>query len=446
MRHRRRRSASVLPLFYIQAVILGRALSVGAQTEHEVYSLCNTTRTNKTGANDERMFNDTGFFTDAGFAKDFFKDACLSNGTLSYNDTKTANSSLLTPPPEIDEVAPWEDLLFLVLLVISALVGTVGNAAVILAFCLYKKVRTTANTFILNTSFWDLVTSAVIIPLTISSMVTGLPNCGEACCAFIGFLNLKSVVQSMLSCALIAFNRYVHIVLSLATYKRFFGPVKAFFWVVGSWMVSTLVMVPAISEVYGSLGWDAYSAVCQLSSADTTSVLFYRDVLASVYWVVVLAVCLFYARIYLHVRKSTMAIGQHLGHSPQQVSLQAVKRTKHMFYIFFTFLTLTCPGIITMYIDFYGNSIHKAIFYPVIAVFYLNTAVNPIIYTWTLKEFQQGFKSMVRCRRQLVPSNPLIVQPTCTAPRTSQLPGVVSRFTVSSHVVPAEPTIPVVDI
>jgi len=72
-------------------VILGRALSVGAQTEHEVYSLCNTTRTNKTNVNDERMFNGTGFFIDAGFAKDvaFFKDSCLSNGTFSSNDTKT---------------------------------------------------------------------------------------------------------------------------------------------------------------------------------------------------------------------------------------------------------------------------------------------------------------------------------------------------------------------
>ncbi|XP_035684260.1 rhodopsin, GQ-coupled-like [Branchiostoma floridae] len=176
-------------------VIVGRALSVGAQTEHEVYSLCNTTRTNKTGVNDERMFNDTGIFTDA---SSFATDVVFFNGTLCSNDTKTANSSLPTPPPDIDEVAPWEDLLFIGLLAISALVGTVGNAAVILAFCLYEKVRTTANTFIMNTSFWDLVTSAVIIPLTMSSMVTGLPNCGEACCAFIGFLNLKSLPKSNL--------------------------------------------------------------------------------------------------------------------------------------------------------------------------------------------------------------------------------------------------------
>ncbi|CAH1272420.1 GPR50 [Branchiostoma lanceolatum] len=431
-------------------VIVGRALSVGAQAGPEVFSLCNTTWTNKTRANDEMFFNDTRFLTNTSFA--FFEDACLFNGTLFLNVTESewasANSTPpgRTPPPDTEEEALWEDMLFIGLLAISALVGTVGNAAVILAFCLYKKVRTTANTFILSTSFWDLVTSAVVIPLMITSVVTGEPNCGEACCAFVGFLSLKSVVQSMLSCTLIAFNRYVHVVLSVATYKRLFGPIKAFVWVAGSWMMCTLLMVPAISGLYGSFGWDAYSRVCQFSSVDTKSPLFYRDVLTSFYWVLAFSVSVFYIRIYLHVRKSTMAVGQHLGHSPQQVSLQAVKRTKHMFYIFFTFLILTCPGIVIMYIDFYGNSIHKAVFYPIIAIFYWNTAVNPIIYTWTLKEFRQGFKSMVRCRRQIVP-NPPAAQPTVTAPRTSQLRGAVSRLTVSNQVVPVEPiaTIPVVD-
>ncbi|XP_078586040.1 melatonin receptor type 1B-B-like [Branchiostoma floridae x Branchiostoma japonicum] len=444
MRHHRRHWAAVLLLYYIQAVILGRALSVGAQTEHEVYSLCNTTRTNKTTVNDERMFNGTGFFIDAGFAKDvaFFKDSCLSNGTFSSNDTKTANVTL---PPDIDEEAPWEDLLFIGLLAISALVGTVGNAAVILAFCIYKKVRTTANTFILNISFWDLVTSAVIIPLMISSMVTGLPNCGQACCAFIGFLSLFSITQSLMSSALISFNRYVHVVLSVATYRRLFGPVKTFLWVVGAWAIGTLIMFPAMSGIYGTLGWDAYLQICQLSYDDPQSPLFFKYVFLSLYCAAVSAISAFYARIYLHVRKSTMAIGQHLGHSPQQVSLQAVKRTKHMFCIFFTFLTLTGPVVVVNYADYYASLIPKAIFVISAAMFYLNNAVNPIIYTWTLKEFRQAFKSMVRCRRQLVPSNPPNVQPTCTAQRTSQLPGVVSRLTVSNRVGPAEPTIPAVD-
>ncbi|XP_078685491.1 melatonin-related receptor-like [Branchiostoma floridae x Branchiostoma belcheri] len=332
----------------------------------------------------------------------------------------------------------WEDGLFLGLLGISSLLGTVGNVAVILAFLLYSKVRTTANTFILNLSIWDLVSSAAIIPLFILSMATGQPNCGEACCAFIGFLSMFSITQSLLSCALIAFNRHVHVVLSVATYKRLFSPMKAFLWVVGSWVTGTMIMFPAISGIYGSLGWDAYISVCQVSSDDPQSPLFFKNVLLSMYWVVVFTISAFYIRIYLHVRKGTMAIGQHLGHSPQQVSLQAVKRTKHMFYIFFTFFALTCPSIVMNYVDFFSAFLPKAVFLTSSALYYLNIAVNPIIYTWTLKEFQQGFKSMIRCRRYLALAHPA-AEPT--AQRSTRVINVLSRLTVSNRVAQAGPLV-----
>ncbi|XP_078687124.1 G-protein coupled receptor moody-like [Branchiostoma floridae x Branchiostoma belcheri] len=257
------------------------------------------------------------------------------------------------------------------MLALSGLVGTVGNTAVVLAFCLYKKVRSAANTFILNTSVWDLVSSAAIIPLSLWSTLSGQPNCGKACCAFIGFLSMFSITQSLLSCALIAFNRYVHVVLSLATYKRLFNPVKAFLWVVGAWVAGILIMSPAIAGIYGTLGWDAYVHVCQLSSDDPKGVLFLKHVLMSTHWAAAFAIFAFYARIYLHVRKSAMAVGQHLGHSPQQVSLQAVKRTKHMFYIYFTFFALTTPAIVvSFYVDPYATILPKAVTFACVALYY----------------------------------------------------------------------------
>eukprot|EP00058_Branchiostoma_floridae_P002122 XP_002587610.1 hypothetical protein BRAFLDRAFT_96450 [Branchiostoma floridae] len=352
------------------------------------------------------------------------------------------NESVVTPAPDIaHEASTVQTVVFVGIFGISSMVGTVGNAAVILAFCLYKKVRTTDNTFILNTSIWDLVTSAVIIPLFLSSTMTGLPNCGQACCAFIGFLSLFSMTQSLLSCALIAFNRYVHVVLSLATYKRLFGPVKAFLWVVGVWVIGTLVMLPAIVGVYGSLGWDADAKLCQMSN-EPKSLLFFKNVLASLHWTTLLVISAFYARIYLHVRKSAMAIGQHLGHSPQQVSLQAVKRTKHMFYIFFTLFTLISPTIVIMQVDPHGVSTPELVFLIIAAMYYWNTAVNPIIYTWTLKEFRQGFKSLVRCRRHIIP-NPPPHQPGPA--RTSRSPKVSQPLTVTERVQQAGPSMPLVD-
>ncbi|CAH1272417.1 GPR50 [Branchiostoma lanceolatum] len=347
------------------------------------------------------------------------------------------NKSALKSAPDMVYDLQWEDGLLVGLLGVSGLIGTVGNAAVILAFCLYRKVRTSANAFILNTSVFDLLTSAVVIPLIISSLMSGLPNCGGACCAFLGFQNLFSLLQSMLSCVLIAFNRYVHVVLSVDTYKRLFGPVKAVLWVVGAWVSGILIMFPAMSGIYGSLGWDAYVQICQLSSDDPASPLFFTNVVLSLYWVVVLAISAFYIRIYLHVRKGAMAVGQHLGHSPQQVSLQAVKRTKHMFYIFFTFLILTCPHAIINYVDFYATLLPEAVFFTIGAIYYLNTAVNPIIYTWTLKEFRQGFKSMVRCRRQILP-NPPAGQPAVTRP--ARVRNVQFRLTVSNRVAQAGPS------
>ncbi|XP_019630488.1 PREDICTED: adenosine receptor A1-like [Branchiostoma belcheri] len=413
MRPHHRRSPAVLLLYCIQVVIIGRALSVGTGTYPDVYSLCNNTWVNKTRVNEKCLFNSTSSHRNTAS----FWETWLFNSTLSLNDTKPGLSLLnMTALPYTVYEFQWEDGLFLGLLGISSLLGTVGNVAVILAFLLYHKVRTTANTFILNLSIWDLVSSAAIIPLSILSMATGQPNCGEACCAFIGFLSM------------------------FTTYKRLFSPVKAFLWVVGSWVTGTMIMFPAISGIYGSLGWDAYISVCQVSSDDPQSPLFFKNVLLSMYWVVVFTISAFYIRIYLHVRKSTMAIGQHLGHSPQQVSLQAVKRTKHMFYIFFTFFALTCPSIVMNYVDFFSAFLPKAVFLTSSALYYLNIAVNPIIYTWTLKEFQQGFKSMIRCRRHLALVPPA-AQPT--AQRSTRVINVLSRLTVSNRVAQAGPSVAV---
>ncbi|XP_035677298.1 opsin-1, short-wave-sensitive 1-like [Branchiostoma floridae] len=161
---------------------------------------------------------------------------------------------------------------------IYSIVGTIGNGLVILTFCTYRQVRTSAHTFILSISISDVMITGFQYPVSTASAIIGAPSLGHAMCPMIGALFYFSIYISLLSMVLIAFNRCIRVTKSTETYRKLFSPFRSFLWVVLSWVVSGLLVAPGFLG-YGEFGWNKNSQICALMDKSSYS----RDYVSNIY-------------------------------------------------------------------------------------------------------------------------------------------------------------------
>ncbi|CAH1264302.1 GPR50 [Branchiostoma lanceolatum] len=285
---------------------------------------------------------------------------------------------------------------------IFGVVGTIGNGLVILAFCTYKQVRTSAHTFILSISISDILMTGFQYPTAMASMIIGAPSLGHAMCPVLGSLFFFSIYVSFLSMVLIAFNRCIHITKSTDTYRELFSPLRSFLWVLLSWVVSGLLVAPGFLG-YGEFGWSKYQ-VCSIVPENPYSAYYISHVSGISYWLVFCLVAGIYFRIYLYVKDSVVtmaAANQNLANPGQYVSRRVIQRTKHMFIIFCVFTVCSAPSVLLYSINVHKRFLPDAAIVALTTLYRLNHVLNPFLYAWKLRVFRRAFKALIRCKRQL---------------------------------------------
>ncbi|XP_078689186.1 melatonin receptor type 1B-A-like [Branchiostoma floridae x Branchiostoma belcheri] len=285
---------------------------------------------------------------------------------------------------------------------VFSVVGTIGNGLVILAFCTYKQVRTSAHTFILSISISDIMMTGFQYPTAMASMIIGAPALGETLCPMVGALLCLSIYVSFLSMVLIAFNRCMHITKSPSTYRKLFTPVKSFLWVLLSWVVAGLLLIPGFLG-YGEFGWSKYQ-LCSIVHEHPYSPYYMSNVFGITYCIVFFVVAGIYTRIYFFVKDSvvTMAAANlNLVNRNQYVSKRVIKQTKHMFIIFSAFTVSTAPSVLLYMINVHGSFFPFEVIYVVFIVYRLNHVLNPFLFAWKLRVFRRAFKALLQCKRQL---------------------------------------------
>ncbi|XP_078576564.1 D(1)-like dopamine receptor [Branchiostoma floridae x Branchiostoma japonicum] len=267
------------------------------------------------------------------------------------------------------------------------------------------------NMFVLNIAVSDLLITAVQAPTRLAAVVTGAPPGGQGFCAFLGFIGFLNCCISVLSSALIAFNRYIRISQSPSTYIRLFGPLKSCMWIAASWGVCVLIVIlPGMLGV-GRFGWDGVRSQCDLDSNHPYSRYYFSLVFGGAYWISVSTVVVFYVKTYLFVKNSVMTIAQNrsnLGNKREYVSTEMVRRTRHMFIIFCTSTVLQAPAVLLESIDFTASFIPFEVIFVGIFLFGSCHAINPFMYPWKVRVFRRAFKALLQCKRNLpyVPGQP----------------------------------------
>ena len=106
---------------------------------------------------------------------------------------------------QTSDAAKVIEVIVLCLIIIAAVVGNISIWIIIINS---KALRTITNMFILGLSAADLLVSIANMPMTVYAVISGSWPLSDAACVIFGYINMLTLVTSVLSLCNISINRY----------------------------------------------------------------------------------------------------------------------------------------------------------------------------------------------------------------------------------------------
>ncbi|XP_052769272.1 D(2)-like dopamine receptor isoform X2 [Mya arenaria] len=166
----------------------------------------------------------------------------------NLGNTTTATTSATTPTEEIPTAYRVIEGIVLSLVIC---VSVIGNMSLWIVVLRSRALRTLTSMFILGLSTADLLVATVNMPLTVYTIVMGEWNLGYNACVLAGFVNMLTLVTSVMSLCNISLNRYV-MVCHPSKFKDIYTVRNAVLMIIGVVTVSTFLSIPPL------IGWSEY--------------------------------------------------------------------------------------------------------------------------------------------------------------------------------------------
>ena len=130
----------------------------------------------------------------------------------------------------------------IVMYVIVILMSLIGNLLVIFIICLNKFMRKSTNFFILNLAICDLAILFSCIWVQILLTINKFWILGKAFCKINSFLQMVSIISSVLTLSMISCDRYIGIVHPLKSKK---SSKRNYYYIIAAiWIVSVIISLP----------------------------------------------------------------------------------------------------------------------------------------------------------------------------------------------------------
>ncbi|GAB6026359.1 hypothetical protein CHUAL_012563 [Chamberlinius hualienensis] len=329
---------------------------------------------------------------------------------MSGNGTE---SSINDRPPDVQTVPSEKDptvplnVSYVVLEVIVAVCAFAGNLLVVLAFIRDKRLRKLTNYYVVSLAVSDLLVGILGVPCAVLASV-GLPNDEHACLVTITTLIMLCTI-SIFNLVAVSVDRYWAILYPLQ-YSRCMTGKMAIGMIICCWVLGVFTgLIPF-------MGWRApLTTQCHF-----TKVMDY-DYLAFLYFATILAPSVlmgyFYIRIYIVVIKQLRQISalSHRNQASNRATVHMLANKKEVnaakiLFIIVSFFVLCWFPLYTMNtIQAFCTSciVPLSVVNINIILSHLNSAVNPILYAYHLRDFREAFKQLLLPRFMLVaqPSN-----------------------------------------
>ncbi|XP_072167101.1 G-protein coupled receptor moody-like [Diadema setosum] len=358
------------------------------------------------------------------------------------NDTTIMPSSTATKNVELAGSIQFTFLAVVYILI--AIIGIAGNSLVIAAVALCRKLQTPTNVFVVSLAVTDLL-SCITLPfqaaMFLSTEDSRLP---DGLCAFIGAVSIICLVGSIVTLALIAFNRCFLITQTRKTYSWLYTTKMLFLMTAMAWLYPTLVLVvPQVSGI-GQLGYSPSYKACLWNEMHPLA--YVSDILVAItFFFTFLIIIICYIKIWLYIRRHVRRLRTHssiksnntepshledlsstqeqhtdtqVGSSPhgqgapngstvdkkrrpRSVSTREIEITKNLFYVVCAFFVCIIPYAITLTLPV-DPILDLLVLYASVPLMF-NGCVNPMIYAYKHPTMKVVFRYILKCRVGEIP-------------------------------------------
>lgn len=307
--------------------------------------------------------------------------------------------------------SPAFNVFIITALVAIIVAAIIGNTLVCVATSLSPNLRkATTSLFILSLAISDLVTAILAIPFDVYVILAdGLWSHGEAACKTWTTVYLLTIPTSNLTLLILSIDRYMTLSEPLNQFRgrQAMTRGRILCYIAALW-IYTLVCA-----LLPHTGWEMWrlrptsvnGGICIFNGSRL------YNILVSVLHFIVpaLVMCVIYIMIYEQIRRHTRAVRPI--DSPVTQNTQAnlllqrnIRAAKRIAVIVSVFLLCWVPYSILSIIGNICNQclvqIPYEVFYVTLMTGYLNTALNPILYSFNNRNFMDSYKRLYRAIRR----------------------------------------------
>ncbi|XP_074549687.1 teleost multiple tissue opsin b [Halichoeres trimaculatus] len=292
------------------------------------------------------------------------------------------------PPPTL---SPRGHLVVAVCLGFIGTFGFLTNFLVLTLFCRYRALRTPMNLLLVSISVSDLLVSVLGTPFSFAASTQGRWLIGRAGCVWYGFVNACLGIVSLISLAVLSYERYCTMMATTIADGRNFRPALA--GICFSWLYSMVWTVPPL------LGWSRYGPE---GPGTTCSVDWRTQTANNISYII----CLFTFCLVLPFCVIVYSYGRLLHAIRQVRSVSSVVTRRREQRVLLMVVTMVVCYLICWLP--YGVAALLATFGPrdlltpeatitpsLLAKF--STVINPFIYVFMNKQFYRCFLAFFRC-------------------------------------------------
>ncbi|KAL1122691.1 hypothetical protein AAG570_003018 [Ranatra chinensis] len=287
----------------------------------------------------------------------------------------------------------WEAAATALVLSLIILVTIVGNILVILSVFTYRPLRIVQNFFIVSLAVADLTVALLVLPFNVAYSILGRWVFGIHVCKMWLTSDVMCCTASILNLCAIALDRYWAITDPI-NYARKRSLKRVLLMIGGVWILSGVISSPPLA------GWNDWPEVfhsstpCQLTSQQ--GYVIYSSL--GSFYIPLLIMTIVYAEIFVATRR-------RLRERARASKLNAVKQNERraartlgiimgvfvvcwlpffLMYVILPFCSTCCPSDkLINFITWLG---------------YINSALNPIIYTIFNLDFRRAFKKLLHIK------------------------------------------------
>ncbi|KAM9331901.1 LOW QUALITY PROTEIN: teleost multiple tissue opsin b [Pholidichthys leucotaenia] len=270
-------------------------------------------------------------------------------------------------------------------------IGFLTNFLVLRCFCRYRALRTPMNLLLVSISASDLLVSVLGTPISFAASTQGRWLIGRAGCVWYGFLNSCLGIVSLISLAVLSYERYCTMMAPTIADGRDFRPALA--GICFSWLYSVAWTVPPL------LGWSRYGPE---GPGTTCSVDWRTQTPNNISYII----CLFTFCLILPFSVIVYSYGKLLHAIRQVRSVSSVvtrRREQRVLVMVVTMVAcyLVCwlpYGVAALIATFGPQDLltpEASITPSLLAKF--STVINPFIYIFMNKQFYRCFRAFFSC-------------------------------------------------